>query len=225
MTHLTASQAAQYPNARRIVKRESSLEAGRPSRKGRIQANDAKQDSGALAVLCLVIVFLSCMILTVRSLPSMSSIERENEKFIWRPSTAAHFQRDKELLLRYREVHAWRLFVGMSLLYIVRSFGNLRLCRGLFYYGCLCRVQTFCIPGSGTTLNILAGCVFHDLVPHGEFLIALPFAVLCTTAGAMSCYLVSYSTAREVIMRRFPGRVSWLRQKVSEQNSSFFFLL
>ena len=89
----------------------------------------------------------------------------------------------------------------------------------------LCRLQTFCIPGSGTTLNILAGCVFHDLVPHGEFLIALPFAVLCTTAGAMSCYLVSYSTAREVIMRRFPGRVSWLRQKVSEQNSSFFFLL
>ena len=58
----------------------------------------------------------------------MSSIERENEKFVWRPSTAAHFQRDKELLLRYREVHAWRLFVGMSLLYIMYvCFDLLRL--------------------------------------------------------------------------------------------------
>ena len=117
MAHLTTVQASQVP-VRRLVKRESSLEAGRPSRREKPPVNE-KLDSSAIDVFCLVILFLGCMVFTIKSLPAMSSIEKENEKFVWRPSTAAHFQRDKELLLRYREVHAWRLFVGMSFLYIM----------------------------------------------------------------------------------------------------------
>ena len=124
MTYL--SQPPKDTNGRRLVKRESSLEAGRtslesarPFRKTQKVSTNEKKEPGALTVFCLVIIFLSCMVLTIRCLPSMSTVERENEKFVWRPSTAAHFQKDKELLLRYREAHAWRLFVGMSLLYIM----------------------------------------------------------------------------------------------------------
>jgi hypothetical protein len=125
MTYLTPTPEG-YTNGRRLVKRESSLEAGRLSlepvksgRKTRRVSISEKQEPGALTVFCVVIIFLGCMVLTIRCLPSMSTVERENEKFVWRPSTAAHFQKDKELLLRYREAHAWRLFVGMSLLYIM----------------------------------------------------------------------------------------------------------
>ncbi|EKX36792.1 hypothetical protein GUITHDRAFT_145528 [Guillardia theta CCMP2712] len=31
--------------------------------------------------------------------------------------------------------------------------------------------------GSGTTMNVLAGCLFKDVIPHGEYLVALPYAL------------------------------------------------
>jgi hypothetical protein len=83
---------------------------------------DSKNEPGAVAVFCVVLLFVGSMVITIRFLPSMASIEKEHEKFIWKPTTAAHFQRDKELLLRYREAHAWRLFVFMSILYIMCDF-------------------------------------------------------------------------------------------------------
>mmetsp|Transcript_27198 Transcript_27198/g.71660 ORF Transcript_27198/g.71660 Transcript_27198/m.71660 type:complete len:308 (+) Transcript_27198:242-1165(+) len=202
---MPAGREQNVPSGRRLLKRESSLEACRPSSRASRSFIEYRPDPATFTILCIVVLVICSMFLVIRSLPSISTVEKENEKFVWRPTTAAHFNRDKQLLLKYREAHTWRLFLGMSLLYIM--------------------LQTFCIPGSGTTLNVLAGCVFHDLIPHGEFFIALPYAVMCTTIGAVGCYMISFSTAREFVRRRFPGRVSWLQQKISEQNSSFFFLL
>jgi len=138
-------------------------------------------------------------------LPPLSSVETVAEKFVWRPTTAAQFKRDKELLVRYRQAYAWELFVGMTTLNIM--------------------LQTFCVPGSATTLNVLAGCLFHDMMPGGEFFVALPFAVLCTTAAAFCCYLISYLTACQIVARRFPSKIGWLQKKIAANSSSFFFLL
>ncbi len=52
-------------------------------------------------------------------LPPLSSVETVAEKFVWRPTTAAQFKRDKELLVRYRQAYAWELFVGMTTLNIM----------------------------------------------------------------------------------------------------------
>lgn len=62
--------------------------------------------------------------------------------------------------------YAFSLFMGMCVVYIF--------------------LQTFCVPGSGTTLNLLAGCIFAEYVDLGEYLVALPFAVVCSTVGSVS---------------------------------------
>jgi hypothetical protein len=70
-------------------------------------------------------LFLACislvggMLWILSRLPPLSSVETIAEKFVWRPTTAAHFKRDKELLVRYRQAYAWELFVGMTTLNIM----------------------------------------------------------------------------------------------------------
>ncbi len=125
MTLILNKQPDPQPNGRRLVRRQSSLEAGRSGnsfalfeRKVKSQS-DWKTEPGALTVFCVVMIFLGSMALTIYCLPPMSTVEKENEKFIWRPTSVTHFRRDKDILLRYREAHAWRLFVGMCILYIM----------------------------------------------------------------------------------------------------------
>jgi hypothetical protein len=70
-------------------------------------------------------LFLACISLVggmfwiLSRLPPLSSVETIAEKFVWRPTTAAQFKRDKELLVRYRQAYAWELFVGMTTLNIM----------------------------------------------------------------------------------------------------------
>ena len=71
----------------------------------------------SLFLTCASLVGLMVWILSM--LPPLSSVEKDGKLFIWRPTTVAHFQRDKELLVRYRKAYAWELFVGMTTLNIM----------------------------------------------------------------------------------------------------------
>lgn len=88
-----------------------------------------------------------------------------------------------------------------------------------------CSLQGFCVPGSGTTLNVLAGCIFSDIVKGGEYWIAMPFAMVGATLGSTLCYLISYSTCTDFIQRRFPSQIEWLQKMILNQDSVFFCLL
>eukprot|EP00281_Chroomonas_sp_CCMP1168_P030998 CAMPEP_0206254076 /NCGR_PEP_ID=MMETSP0047_2-20121206/23501_1 /ASSEMBLY_ACC=CAM_ASM_000192 /TAXON_ID=195065 /ORGANISM="Chroomonas mesostigmatica_cf, Strain CCMP1168" /LENGTH=237 /DNA_ID=CAMNT_0053680345 /DNA_START=1 /DNA_END=711 /DNA_ORIENTATION=- len=143
--------------------------------------------------------------LTMAALPPLSTVESGGEKFVWRPHTAAHFRTDSSLMQAYRSMHKWRLMLGMSVVYII--------------------LQALCIPGSGTTLNVLAGCLYTDVMPRGEMLVALPWAVGCTTAGALLTYWISYSTAREWVQRKFPDKILWLQVKIETHSNAFFLIL
>ena len=71
----------------------------------------------ALFFVCFSLVGLMVWILS--KLPPLSSVETVAERFTWRPTTAAHFKRDKEILVKYRRAYAWELFVGMTTLNIM----------------------------------------------------------------------------------------------------------
>jgi len=120
-------------------------------------------------------------------------------EFIWRPTSRAHFEKDTQLMIRYRDFHSWRLLVAMAAVYLL--------------------AQTLCIPGSGTSLNVLAGCLYSDMMPGGEYLIALPLCMFGAAVGATSCYMLSYLTCRSVVLKFFPSRVAWLRQKFGDQRA------
>ena len=140
-------------------------------------------------------LILAAMLATLCSLPSITSIEG-GSRFVWRPFKAEDVWEDLGLLARYRDKHALCLLLGMSLIYIL--------------------LQTFCIPGSRIILNVLAGYLYKDHVAFGEYFIALPFSVLCSTGGAVMCYLLSCITCRELVSRRWPARVAWLRRQITD---------
>jgi hypothetical protein len=71
----------------------------------------------ALFLVCFSLVGFMFWILT--KLPRLSSVETVTERFIWRPTTAAHFKRDRDLLVKYRRAYAWELFVGMTTINIM----------------------------------------------------------------------------------------------------------
>jgi len=74
-------------------------------------------------------------------------------------------------------------------------------------------------------MNLLAGCIFSDVLPGGEYWIALPFAVLGATLGSTLCYLISSLTCREFVERRFPGPTEWLQKMIQNQGDNVFFCL
>mmetsp|Transcript_59610 Transcript_59610/g.140393 ORF Transcript_59610/g.140393 Transcript_59610/m.140393 type:complete len:316 (+) Transcript_59610:183-1130(+) len=185
-----------------LARMASRLESGRSSPCTSFsQSNDGSKTLllvliGAAVVACVTVILL---------LPPISSVETKDSRFIWRPSTVDEFQQDKDLLERYRALHKWRLLVGMLVSYII--------------------LQGFCVPGSGTTLNVLAGCIFSDIVKGGEYWIAMPFAMVGATLGSTLCYLISYSTCTDFIQRRFPSQIEWLQKMILNQDSVFFCLL
>merc|ERR1719329_1595300 len=65
-------------------------------------------------------------------------------------------------------------------------------------------------------MNVLAGCIFSETLPSGEYLIALPMAILCVSFGAVMCYLISYISLRELITRQFPAKVQWIKLKMAD---------
>ena len=141
----------------------------------------------AFAAVILAFWFLFAV---VYMLPPLPTVE-DGRKFVWRPRSAGDFELDKRVLARYRDEHAWQLLLGMAVVYII--------------------LQTFCVPASGTSMNVLAGCIFSETLPSGEYLIALPMAVLCVSFGAVMCYLISYISLRELITvcSPAPAAVRW----------------
>ena len=136
-------------------------------------AEPSRFAAGAAVVLAFVFLFAVAYML-----PSLLTVE-EGSKFVWRPRSTGDFELDKRVLVRYRDEHAWQLLLGMAVVYVI--------------------LQTFCVPASGTSMNVLAGCIFSDTLPSGEYLIALPMAILCVSFGAVMCYLISYISLRELI--------------------------
>jgi len=185
-----------------LTRQLSRMEAGRQSPP---PSGSSKQTNQAYTVLACVLAAVALMAFVFFTLPPLSTVESPGNKFIWHPIKAEHFRKDKDLLLLYRTQHKWRLLLGMSMIYIL--------------------MQTFCIPGSGTTMNVLAGCLFKDVVPHGEYVVALPYALGCATAGAVLCYLLSLALLRDFVTRNFPSRVASLRQMMMGSDNLFFLVL
>ena len=166
------------------------------TRKGHSPSLAALPEHSRSAVLLTLVVSFGVLLATVYMLPPLRQVQ-EGDKFLWRPRSADDFELDKRVLVRYREENVLQLLLGMASVFII--------------------LQTFCVPGSGTTLNVLAGCIFSETLPRGEYLVALPMAVVCVSFGAVLCYLVSYLSLRALVSRHFPARVQWLRAKVAEQ--------
>jgi len=185
-----------------LTRQLSRMEAGRQSPPPSGSNPELKQ---TYIILTCVLALVALMAFIFFTLPPLSTVESRDNKFIWHPTKAEHFRRDKDLLLAYRTLHKWRLLLGMSMLYIL--------------------LQTFCIPGSGTTMNVLAGCLFKDVIPHGEYLVALPYALGCATAGAVLCYLLSLALLKDFVSRNFPTRVASLRQMMMGSDNLFFLVL
>jgi hypothetical protein len=70
-------------------------------------------------VFCLVLSAVFVSAVTMFLLPPLSTVEKNGEKFVWRPHTAAHFKLDSKLMRAYRSMHKWRLMLGMSVIYIM----------------------------------------------------------------------------------------------------------
>ncbi|KAM8860072.1 transmembrane protein 41A-like isoform 2-T2 [Spinachia spinachia] len=77
--------------------------------------------------------------------------------------------------------------------------------------------QSFAIPGS-SFLNLLAGAIFGPWE-------GLVLACLLTTVGSTFCFLLSSAFGKQLVVRRFPEKVSLLQRKVEENRSSLFFFL
>ena len=165
------------------------------TRKGHSPGLAALPEHSRSAVLMTLVVSFGVLLATLYMLPPLRQVQ-EGDKFLWRPRSADDFELDKRVLVRYREENVLQLLLGMASVFII--------------------LQTFCVPGSGTTLNVLAGCIFSETLPRGEYLVALPMAVVCVSFGAVLCYLVSYLSLRALVSRHFPARVQWLRAKVAD---------
>jgi hypothetical protein len=153
---------------------EESAEA----KKGHTAAVPALSELSRVALIGALLLAFFLLLATVYMLPPLLSVD-EGDKFLWRPRSARDFELDKRVLVRYRDEHAWQLVLGMSVIFVM--------------------LQTFCVPASGTTMNVLAGCIFSETLPSGEYIIALPMAVLCVSLGAVLCYLISYLSLRELV--------------------------
>jgi hypothetical protein len=131
-----------------------------------------------ITIFFIIALSFGFLITVVYVLPPLLNVE-EGDKFLWRPRSARDFELDRRILTRYRDEYAWQLFLGMAAVFII--------------------LQTLCVPASGTTMNVLAGCIFSETLPSGEYLIALPMGVLCVSIGAVMCYLISYLSFRELV--------------------------
>ncbi len=99
-----------------LARLDSRMESGRSS-----PCSSFSQNNNGSKMLLLVLIgtaILAC-VSVILLLPPISSVETAESKFRWRPSTVDDFQQDKELLIRYRALHKWRLLVGMFVSYIV----------------------------------------------------------------------------------------------------------
>ncbi len=63
------------------------------------------------------------------------------------------------------------------------------------------------------------------MVEFGEYTVALPFALVGATVGALMCYMMSFAVLRGAVMKRFPSRVSWLKNTVMGHDNVFFLVL
>ena len=63
------------------------------------------------------------------------------------------------------------------------------------------------------------------MVELGEYTVALPFALVGATVGALMCYMMSFAVLRGAVMKRFPSRVSWLKNTVMGHDNVFFLVL
>ena len=84
--------------------------------------------------------------------------------------------------------------------------------------------------GLGEYTDYFGGTDFRDfffpsVVDLGEYTVALPFALVGATVGALMCYMMSFAVLRGAVMKRFPSRVSWLKNTVMGHDNVFFLVL
>lgn len=176
------------------------------ARKGHVTGGAVLPETSRIFMGLVILLAFAFFLAILSMLPRLETVD-EGDQFLWRPKATSDFELDKRVLIRYRNEHAWQLLVGMAVVYII--------------------LQTFCVPASGTSMNILAGCIFSETVPAGEYLIALPMAIMCVSLGAVMCYLISYLSLREVVTRNFPNKVQWLKLKMADlrpMNMVLFFV-
>jgi len=78
--------------------------------------------------------------------------------------------------------------------------------------------QTFAIPGS-VFLNLLSGALYGPLI-------GTALCCLLTASGASMCYFLSLISGTEIIMRKWPDKLSQLRHQVDANKKRLpFFLL
>jgi len=155
------------------------------ARKGHVPGGVALSEPSRVAMFVGVLLAFAFLLSVLYVLPPLSTVE-EGDKFLWRPKATSDFELDKRVLVRYRKEQASQLLLGMAVVYII--------------------LQTFCVPASGTSMNLLAGCIFSETVPSGEYWIALPMAIMCVSLGAVMAYLISYLSLREFVTVRAPIR-------------------
>jgi hypothetical protein len=105
-------------------------------KKGHLQSGASVSEPPRVLLIGVLLLSLGCMVAVVLLLPPLEKVD-EGDKFLWRPRSASEFELDKRVLVRYRDEHSWQLLVGFSVIYII--------------------LQTFCVPASGTSMNVLAG--------------------------------------------------------------------
>jgi len=106
------------------------------AKKGHVQSGASVSEPPRVILIGVLLLSLGCMVAVVLLLPPLEKVD-EGDKFLWRPRSASEFELDKRVLVRYRDEHSWQLLVGFSVIYII--------------------LQTFCVPASGTSMNVLAG--------------------------------------------------------------------
>jgi len=178
-----------------VQEQVDEMEADLSDKKYPPAASSLASDISKTKLFLVFVLVLLILFSVVVSLPEISSVEGGSE-FEWSPRSVQDFIKDKNLLLRYRDAYSGRLLIGIMVIYIIS--------------------QTFCVPSSGTVLNLLVGYIYSEVTHNGEYVVALPVAIFCASSGAVMTYLLSYFTCRGLVMRTFPKRVQWLRQKVAE---------
>ena len=106
------------------------------AKKWHVQNGASVSEPPRVLLIGVLLLSLGCMVAVVFLLPPLEEV-KEGDKFLWRPRSASEFELDKRVLVRYRDEHSWQLLVGFSVIYII--------------------LQTFCVPASGTSMNVLAG--------------------------------------------------------------------
>ncbi|CAG2104725.1 unnamed protein product [Medioppia subpectinata] len=113
------------------------------------------------------------------------------------PNSLNQLKQLSNLLLAYSQVNGTYVFILFCSAYVFK--------------------QTFAIPGS-LFLNLLAGALYNVWL-------GFPLCCFLTAIGASFCYTLSSVSGKVYIVKYFPTRIEFLRQKVTDNRSQLIYVL